>query len=113
MGADEHRPGALRGCLGFLGFVVGTVTGVVLLGGRVPGPVTVVGGILLGIVVAVVAGFGTTFLGVFVSATGTLLAPFVAARVGIARKNEELRSVVDNLDKLSDEISELDKQTPT
>ena len=35
------------------------------------------------------------------------------ARIGIARKNEELRSVVDSLDKLSDEIQQLDKQTPT
>lgn len=35
------------------------------------------------------------------------------ARIGIARKNEELKGVVDSLDTLSDEIAELDKQTPT
>ncbi|MGE0239581.1 MAG: hypothetical protein AB7F09_11930 [Parvibaculaceae bacterium] len=35
------------------------------------------------------------------------------ARVGIARKKEELKHVVDTLDGLSDELAELDKQTPT
>ncbi|WP_119389449.1 hypothetical protein [Taklimakanibacter lacteus] len=35
------------------------------------------------------------------------------ARTQIARKNEELRRVVDSLDGLSDEIAQLDKQTPT
>jgi hypothetical protein len=35
------------------------------------------------------------------------------ARVQIARKNEELKHVVDTLDGLSEEIAELDKQTPT
>jgi hypothetical protein len=35
------------------------------------------------------------------------------ARIAIARKNEELRSVVDSLDKLSDELHRLDQQTPT
>jgi hypothetical protein len=58
----RNRPGSLRGYLAFLGFVAGTVAGVVLLAGRAPGPVPVVGGILLGVVVAVVAGIGTTFL---------------------------------------------------
>lgn len=35
------------------------------------------------------------------------------ARISIARKNEELKLVVDSLDGLSDELRELDKQTPT
>lgn len=35
------------------------------------------------------------------------------ARVAIARKNEELKWVVDSLDKLSDELHQLDQQTPT
>jgi hypothetical protein len=35
------------------------------------------------------------------------------ARIAIARKNQELKGVVDSLDKLSDELTELDKQTPT
>lgn len=35
------------------------------------------------------------------------------ARIAIARKNEELRWVVDSLDKLSDELHQLDQQTPT
>jgi hypothetical protein len=35
------------------------------------------------------------------------------ARIAIARKNEELKWVVDSLDKLSDELHQLDQQTPT
>ncbi len=35
------------------------------------------------------------------------------ARISIARKNEELRTVVDSLDRLSDELHQLDQQTPT
>jgi hypothetical protein len=35
------------------------------------------------------------------------------ARIAIARKNEELKLVVDSLDKLSDELHQLDQQTPT
>lgn len=35
------------------------------------------------------------------------------ARIAIARKNEELKGVVDSLDTLSDELHQLDQQTPT
>ncbi|MGE3873169.1 MAG: hypothetical protein AB7F74_09445 [Parvibaculaceae bacterium] len=35
------------------------------------------------------------------------------ARIGIARKETELKNVVDTLNRLSDEVAQLDKQTPT